>query len=541
MYPINVTFRDSFVATVDNIDQSCLRALRCPDALTVKTRLLNSKDKLINESVKWILQNPHYASWRDGDHVCLLWLKGGAGKGKTMISIGLIEKLLQSQTNSAAVTYFFCQNADYELNSLASIIKGLILQLVNQQTELKESLRRHWDNVNNYFEQDVSSWQTLWVIFLEMLSHCKCPRIYVIIDALDECQEDGMADFLRLLVRTGLNHPAKVKWVLTSRPLDSAERELLVWHDQVQVSLELNSESVSEAVETYIAFKVNELARRHRYGKTLRQEIALRLTEKAEGTYLWVSLMCKRLESVHRDEALTAIENLPPGMRPVYHRILDQLSEGDPSDVKKCLRLLKVMVMAYRPLSVKEVGSVAGLADEEVDIRALVDRCASLIRTQNSNIEFVHQSAQYFLAGETGQSMLDLHGDYGHYEIALSCLSHLSERLKVNLVELPRPGSTRESFQTLSHEGQHALVASMDYAATFWVQHLESAKRTVLVQNALAERGAVGIFLRTKVLEWLECLSLLDKLPCAVGALKTLASMAEVSITSLQFPASLSD
>ena len=32
-------------------------------------------------------------SRRDAGDVCLLWIKGGAGKGKSMISIGLIERL----------------------------------------------------------------------------------------------------------------------------------------------------------------------------------------------------------------------------------------------------------------------------------------------------------------------------------------------------------------------------------------------------------------------------------------------------------------
>ncbi|XHF98690.1 hypothetical protein AWENTII_002232 [Aspergillus wentii] len=520
----NVSFTTSH--TVDYINQLCLRALQCPDTLVVKNRLIESKDKLLYKSFEWILQDPHYVSWRDGDRVCLLWLKGGAGKGKTMISIGLVEQFLQLQNDSTVVTYFFCQNADYELNTLPAIIKGLILQLVNQQEELKETLRRHWDTAKNCFDKDITSWRVLWDIFMKMLNDCKCSRVYVIVDALDECQDDGMAGFLKLLVRTGLSHPSKVKWVLTSRPLDSAERELLVGSDQVQVSLELNMEHISEAVKAYIAFKVDELARRHRYQETLRQKIALQLLEKAEGTYLWVSLVCKRLESVHRDDALMIVQALPPGLHPFYHRIFEQLSEGEPADVKMCMRLLKVMMMAYRPLNVEEVGSVAGLDDdEEVAIRALIDRCASFIKMRDTTIEFTHQSARDYLAGKAGQSKLNLQERYGHDEIAMSCLSHLSERLVINLVGLPRPDSTREALD----KKKNALLASVDYAASFWVQHLKSAKQTITVQNALAEPGAVFTFLHNKVLEWLECLSLLDKLPRAIEGLEALTSMAKDS------------
>jgi hypothetical protein len=498
--------------------------LRCPDTLLVKNRLKENKDKLLYKSIDWILEDPQYVSWKDGDDVCLLWIKGGAGKGKTMMSIGLIEWLSLLQDASTVVTYFFCQNGNYELNTLEAITKGLILQLVNQQKELKESLRCHWDTMNERFDEDMTSWRTLWNIFSEMLHRCKCPRVYVIVDALDECQDNGMADLLRLIVRTGLDQPSKIKWLLTSRPLDSAERELLAGSDQVLVSLELNSKHVSESVKTYIAFKAAELDRRKTYGPTLRRKIQTELTEKAEDTYLWVSLVCKRLESVHRDEALTTIQDLPPGLHPLYNRVFNQLSEGESAVVKGCIRLLKVMMLAYRPLNVAEVGSVSGLSDKWDTIKALVDRCASFVKMRGTtDIEFVHQSARDYLAGKNGQSILDANEHYGHGEIALSCLSHLSQRLKVNLVDLPRPDSTRELLK------RTPLVASVDYAATFWVQHLECVKRTTLVQNALAKQGEVGTFLQTKLLEWLECLSLLDKLPRAIEALRILTEAADVS------------
>jgi hypothetical protein len=73
------------------------------------------------------------------------------------MSIGLIKRLSLPQDKSTVVAYFFCQNVDYKLMTLEAIIKGLILQLVNQQKELKESLRRRWDTMNERFDEDVTS------------------------------------------------------------------------------------------------------------------------------------------------------------------------------------------------------------------------------------------------------------------------------------------------------------------------------------------------------------------------------------------------
>ena len=396
------------------------------------------------------------------------------------MSIGLIERIPRPQDDSILVTYFFCQNADYELNTIEAIVKGLILQLVHQQEELLASLRRWWDTVNRRFDEDVSSWRVLWCIFVEMLDHCRCRRVYVIVDALDECQDEGMADLLKLIVQTRLYQPSKIKWLLTSRPLDSAERELLAESDQVLVSLELNSRYVSEAVQTYITCKAAELDRRQRYGPKLRLEVETELKNRAEDTYLWVSLACKRLERVRRDKALKTIQELPPGLDAFYHRIFDQLSHGEPVMVEKCLRLLKVMMLAYRPLNVLEVGRVTGFSDREVAIEALVDRCASFIKIRRTSIEFVHQSARDYLAGKDRQSLLDSYDNYGHSNVTLSCVTYLSERLKANLVDLPRPDSTRQSLKELKDEKRNTVIASLDYAATFWVQHLKVAKRVAI-------------------------------------------------------------
>jgi hypothetical protein len=451
-----------------------------------------------------------------------------------MMSIGLIEQLQVAQDESSVVTYFFCQNADYELNTIEAIIKGLILRLIDQQAYLKECLRRRWDTVNERFEEDMTSWRTLWKIFLEMLECYKGQTVYVVVDALDECQDGGVAELLKLIVRTELGRRSKTKWLLTSRPLDSAEQELLGESDQELMSLELNSGHVAEAVKTYAASRAAELDRRQKYGTVLRSKVEAALTEKAEDTFLWVSLVCKRLESVPRDKVLTTIEELPPGLHPFYSRILRQLNQGESAVVEGCIRLLKVMLLVYRPLKREEIGSVTGLSGDDVAIEALVDRCASFVRKREANIEFVHQSARDYLGGKHGQSMVDSHEHYGHGEIALSCLSYLSQRLEVNLVDLPRPDSSRESMKELNDKKRNALLASVDYAATFWVQHLKDAKRTTLIQNALAEQGKVGIFLQTKLLEWLECLSLLDKLSHAIEALKTLRDAADVGNIYIQ-------
>ncbi|KAJ5755383.1 G-protein beta WD- 40 repeats containing protein [Penicillium manginii] len=523
--PISTEIYQSY--TIEDIDRFCMQNLACPDSFVVKNRLKAAKDKLHRQSWEWILQTPEYQSWMGDSEISLLWIKGGAGKGKTMMAIGLIEELSKQRENTVA--YFFCQNADRELNTLESIIKGLILGLVNQNTELKASLRRRWDTQRERFTEDCTSWRNLWDILFEMLaSQCKLSSVYLVVDALDECQDGGMAEFLRLIVRNGLDQP-KLKWLLTSRPLDSAERALLTGHEQTQVSLELNFSSISQAVDAYISQKVDELSAFQRYKAPLKSEIRLELSKKAEGTFLWVSLVCKKLENVPQERALGTIQDLPPGLDALYDRALDQLRDSKTDDTKKCMRLLKAMMLVYRPLNVVEVSAVTGLADE--DNEGLVNRCASFIRRQANKIEFVHQSTRDYLAEEKTQSIFQLYTSFGHHDILQGCLSQLSERLKVNLLDLPRPDSTRNPSEPLSQE-ETVKISCLDYAATFWVRHFENVDHAINQSETLEN---VRVFLYSKFLEWLEYLSLSGRLSLAPGFLETLGPLTKNDTSTAGF------
>ncbi|KAG8532994.1 uncharacterized protein KY384_001776 [Bacidia gigantensis] len=512
--------------------ESCLQALRCPDPQLVKNRLREDKGRLVEEAIGWILESREFIAWRDDDHVSLLWIKGGAGKGKTMISVCLIQELSQSKEESEVVTYFFCQNNNIELNTIASILKGLIRRLVDQQHELKSSLLERWDTDNECFREDMTSWQVLWYVFLEILEKCQCTKVYVLIDALDECQGQDMADLLKRLVRSGLQWPSKVKWLLTSRPLDSAEQELLAGSDQVPLSLELNSGALAQVVQIYIERKVVDLDRRHHYGPALCRKLQDQLQLKAERTFLWVSLVCKRLEDLPREQALSAIQNSPAGLQHFYDRMIAEINKGNPSDIKLSLRLLKVILLAFRPLNVLEIGGITGISENDMPVQRLIDRCGSFIKLNGTFIEVIHQSVRDYLTKPSAQALLDSYEEFGYGAMALNCLAHATKQLRPNLVGLETPGSVftpeGEEWNNLAHV-KYPVLLSLNYAGPLWAKHLESAGPSRLAEDAVKDGGMVDNFLRSKLLEWLESLTLLLQLPYALDTLKAVQAIIKAS------------
>jgi hypothetical protein len=327
-----------------------------------------------------------------------------------------------------------------------------------------------------------------------------------------------MAMFLSKIVLVGLN--SRVKWLVTSRPFHIARRELLISSDQVMINLDMNSEHISEAVKSYTAAKVSELQHRHQCDLHLRQQLEAELISKAQDTYLWVSLVCTRLKSVKCENVLTAVKDAPPGLTSLYGQIFDELRKGKSTIVENSMRLMKAMLTAYRHLRGQEIDSTAGLHLDKAELNKLVDRCAPLVMRRGDSIVFVHQSAREYLRAPGARIALNSFPSWSHSEIALSCLSCLSQRLRINPMNLLQPDSGTGSMNT----SDTALPASIEYATTFWAQHLADAIPDVLIEEALGDHGKVIAFLNTKLLEWLESLSLLNQLPRGVEALMCLAN-----------------
>jgi len=99
--------------------------LRSTDPRDDKITIQNRKDDLLKDSYAWILNDKAFVDWRDDDSTQLLWIKGGPGKGKTMLMIGIINELstrLQSGSEPGNLSYFFCQGTDPPFNNVVSVL-----------------------------------------------------------------------------------------------------------------------------------------------------------------------------------------------------------------------------------------------------------------------------------------------------------------------------------------------------------------------------------------------------------------------------------
>jgi hypothetical protein len=129
-------------ARIDDQDTECLQALFVMDPQDDMDLIQKKKEEeLFDAAHKWILDTNEYASftdWSIEDPVKqpsrLLWIKGPAGTGKTMLLIGIIRQLSgQYAVLSPNVSHFFCQGTTDEAHKNATdILKCLIWILLIQ-------------------------------------------------------------------------------------------------------------------------------------------------------------------------------------------------------------------------------------------------------------------------------------------------------------------------------------------------------------------------------------------------------------------------
>ncbi|GKT45967.1 vegetative incompatibility protein HET-E-1 [Colletotrichum spaethianum] len=111
---------DTIIHNYNGSQRNCLADLLLVDSRDEKTRIEDTKGGLIKESYQWILDHDEFRQWRDDRKSRLLWIKGDAGKGKTMLLCGIIDELSKSQAQP--LSFFLCQGTARNLDNATAVL-----------------------------------------------------------------------------------------------------------------------------------------------------------------------------------------------------------------------------------------------------------------------------------------------------------------------------------------------------------------------------------------------------------------------------------
>jgi hypothetical protein len=161
----------------------------------------------------------------------------------------------------------------------------------------------------------------------------------------------------------------------------------------MRLSLELNEEHVSRAIEMFINFNVSKLPL-ITDDSTLQETVRGQIYAKASGTFLWAALVLKELEPIESWDVLVVLQEIPPELEPLYDRMLLQVQQLQRKDPEFCRLVLSTITLAYRPLYLLELGAVSDLPKQistNLDkVMKVVNKCGSFLTTRKNYTYFIH-------------------------------------------------------------------------------------------------------------------------------------------------------
>jgi hypothetical protein len=520
-----------------------LKDLKWTDPTIDRQRIERTKGGLYEASSAWILSHPSYHKWRD-DETKLLWIKGGAGKGKTMLLVAITKELQPctklSNPADSFLSFFFCQNTDNRLNNVVAILKGLIYLLLVQDSSLVSYLKDHYDRMGKevFDATNTNAFDTLSDVFRQMIQHPRSETVFLAVDALDEC-EDGLPDLLALIRESSLQEH-RLKWIVTSRNHVNVDESLVL-------SLEVNSEAVLRAIESYIEHKVSQIpSLQSNPGR--RADVQQKLLDKADGTFLWVDLILRSIHGALGDDIVQLIDEIPKGLPPLYDRMIRNIGMSTSAYRDSCLVILSIATLAYRPLHLLELQTLTGLEKyDTADLERIVDMCGSFLTLLESRIYPIHQSAKDYLVSEAAVGKIFSSGtQVVHRSIVERSVAAMEKALRRDMYDLVHPGTL--IHDVMGPPGQDPLLA-VGYSCAYWIDHVceadrsrsRSDRRSRRLLNAFKRfvpkkstqlHDSIDTFFQYHFLHWLEALSLLGVVTNGVLSLTRLRKLFMVGISN---------
>ena len=248
--------------------------------------------KRISGTGIWLLQTQQFRDWRyKADSKSYIWCYGGPGTGKTVLTYGriitvilswlanginsssVVDELMGMNGEDIGVAYMYCDYADKDNQTAENIIASLVKQL---------SLRKPstLDHIQKLYEQcglgKVRPGLTkLTETFRNLCTAYR--RIYLVIDALDECDEESRKLLLDQLEK--VDHSI-VRIFLTSRPhLIEMQRK---FDELPQVEIMAKDSDIREFILNDIREKFNLLELIEDTAQ-LEENIIIAITSKAKG------------------------------------------------------------------------------------------------------------------------------------------------------------------------------------------------------------------------------------------------------------------
>jgi ankyrin repeat protein len=467
--------------------------------------LITAKGSRVPGTCEWIKEESCYQQWLEGN-VPLLWICGGPGKGKTMLSVFLVEELKKKQR----VMHYFCTNEDGRRNNAAAVLRSLLWQITSVHPDLAHHLLTHCGTGVSDAAASLSSEETLWMIFTKICRDPRVSKLVFILDGLDECDEES-----RDCLASKLHDPRSDSDAQRTYPprIIVVSREIANLRLCRKIRLDPDYDGkIGKDVECVVSERVKKLWALGGFDEKHRRQVEATLLGKSEGTFLWVGFaIAELLTKQTLLEVEQCLDDLPAGLPAFYGRMMRQIAVRN-VETSKIAKLLRWTTLSARPMSVSELAAAIPCTDTELRsaqevVRDLVTLCRPFLMIQpraqlgrevstseesahvdlyanlsqeekrvddrNQTVTLIHQSARDFMDNCEMPTEFHFQREQVHFDIAWKCIDLIQFWAEVDLW---RPF---DLFRTPLDTG---LIPSMlrsgsmfGYALDHWPAHARKA------------------------------------------------------------------
>ncbi len=342
-----------------------------------------------------------------------------------MISSIVIDHLETKFKNNVniGIAYLYCNYQQQQQQKAKDLLSSLLKQLAQRQPNVPAEVKKLYEH-HRTKQTEPSFHDTVEVLQSTIQLYS---RVFIVVDALDECQfpNEVCRSFLSELFN--LQAKAKVNLFVTSRFIPDIEKGF-------EVSVILEIRATKEDVQRYLDGHMSRLPRCVSQNHILQEEIAFGIINAVDGMYVhYFGIPVKLYGYISRRFLLAqlyldslidkttprmircTLEDLPKGsdvLDQAYHKAMERI-QGQETGFQEIAKLvLSWIVCARRPLTTSELRHALAVEDGDFEIgednlhetEELVSVCAGLVTVDEESdiIRLVHYTTQkYFERTQT--------------------------------------------------------------------------------------------------------------------------------------------
>jgi len=485
------------------------------------------------KSVLWEIEQ--WSTSQHDQHV--FWLNGLAGTGKSTIAQTFAERMFADGRLGAS---FFCSRDFEDRSNLQVIFPTLAFQLAYRYPAFRDRLLQVLKACPDV--RQVSLCLQMERLIVGPLK-AACTPTLIIIDALDECKDEGPASAVLSILSRYVDEIPDVKFFVTGRPepqIRSGFRlKSLLPITEVLKLHEVKPEAVNNDIKLFFQTQLTDLAEnRSDCGSSedwpSQSDVEI-LCRKAAGFFIYAATVVKFVGSVNHPppERLTLVTSLPQttteegksGVDQLYTNVLNHafhnIQANNTQFYTHLQSILGTVLLIFNPLSIKGLSELLGGHHTPPSILSTIRSLHSVLLISDNMDDPIltfHKSFPDFLTDpeRCQDKQFFMEPAAHHVEILLSCLNLMNTRLKKNMCGLDDYAVLSE-VQDLSDYQKGHIGDALEYACHFWTKHLlEIPDNSPEIEEV---QKAINKFSTAHLLFWIEVLILMGNLGIGVYAL----------------------